>query len=353
MSITNNVTDTPPLPSREGTKGRVCGLGLLTLLTLVLVACGPDSKHIKLTGHLLNLNQGEFLVYSPDGAIDAVDTIYVEGGRFTFQPRCENHGSVIIVLPNKQEIPVFVSPGNSYSIEGDAYNIGELKVKGGKDNELMNDFRKNLAGMPANYIPAGEIQKFITQNPASPVGINLVRTYLLKGKQPDYRAADAAMAQMVKAMPDDAALKVMQTEIASLRNASAGAQLPSFSVPDINGNILSSASFMTGVVIFFAQASWDFESTSNMNRILATRRELGKNWKLVVVSFDASKHQCRNNIHLEPNDGYIVFDGNMAESPLARKLAIRQTGTAIVVKDGVIKERNKMGDQLLQELKKL
>ena len=41
----------------------------IATLTLIMVSCGTDSKHFKLEGRLLNLNQGEFYVYSPDGGI--------------------------------------------------------------------------------------------------------------------------------------------------------------------------------------------------------------------------------------------------------------------------------------------
>lgn len=328
-------------------------LGLMSLLTLVLVACGPDNKHIKLSGHLLNLNQGEFLVYSPDGAIDAVDTITVAGGRFSYEPKCENVGSIIIVLPNMQEIPVFVKPGNSYTIDGDAHNMKEMKVKGSKDNELMTDFRKSIADKPNSYVPTAEIRKFIGDNPTSPVGLQLIRQYYLKAKEPDYKAAFEAVAELQKEQPDNAALKMLKAQIAELKNTSVGSTMPSFSVADINGRLLDSGEFAKGVTIFFAQASWDFESTSMMNRILATRRELGKDWKLVVLSFDAAKHLCRNNTIVSEKDGYIIFDGSMAEHPLAKKLGISQTCTAVVVKDGKIVERNKMGEKLIQELRKL
>ena len=52
----------------------------IATLTLIMVSCGTDSQHFKLEGRLLNLNQGEFYVYSPDGGIEGFDTIRVEAG---------------------------------------------------------------------------------------------------------------------------------------------------------------------------------------------------------------------------------------------------------------------------------
>ena len=50
----------------------------LALLTLALVSCGTDSRHFKIDGRLLHLDQGEFYVYSPDGGVVGLDTIKVK-----------------------------------------------------------------------------------------------------------------------------------------------------------------------------------------------------------------------------------------------------------------------------------
>lgn len=326
---------------------------ILFTLTLVLVACGPDNSHIRLTGHLLNLNQGEFLVYSPDGAISANDTIHLEGGRFEYEPRCEHDGSIIIVLPNKQEIPLFVTPGGSYSINGDAYNMKEMKVKGGKDNELMDAFRKGLADKPETYSPVKEIMEFAEKNPSSPVGIYLVRRYLLASKTPDYNTAAKALAIIKKTQPDNTPLSVLLSQVMELNNTSAGASMPSFSLKDINGRTISSGSLKTGTVIFVTQASWDYESSNTLSRVLALCREKGKGWKVVVISFDAEKQRCKNSVRQTEEEGYVYFDGNMSESVLARKFAVSQTNRAIVVQNGKIKERNKSGQDLIDMLEKL
>lgn len=57
-------------------------LYLLLLLTLVMVSCGTDGSHFKIDGHLLNLNQGEFYVYSTSGMISGMDTIHVSARSF-------------------------------------------------------------------------------------------------------------------------------------------------------------------------------------------------------------------------------------------------------------------------------
>ena len=126
-------------------------VSLLSFLTLLLASCGTDSHHFKIDGHLLNLNQGEFYVYSPDGSVThGMDTIKVQAGRFSYLVECDRPMTLMIVFPNFTEQPVFAEPGKSVDIKGNASHLKELTVKGTKANKLMNAFREQiLSASPA------------------------------------------------------------------------------------------------------------------------------------------------------------------------------------------------------------
>ena len=86
---------------------------LILFITLVLTSCGVSSGHFKFEGKFLNMNQGEFYVYSPDGGFEGVDTIKVEGGRFTFETECKEDFTIMLVFPNFSEQPIFAKSGKS------------------------------------------------------------------------------------------------------------------------------------------------------------------------------------------------------------------------------------------------
>ena len=75
----------------------------LLFALLVLVSCGEDSKHFKIEGRLLQMNQGEFYVYSNDQCVDGIDTIKVQGGRFSYEIPCSSPSTLTIVFPNFSE----------------------------------------------------------------------------------------------------------------------------------------------------------------------------------------------------------------------------------------------------------
>ena len=109
---------------------------------LVCTSCGTDSRHFRIDGRLLHLNQGEFYVYSPDGSVThGMDTIKVQAGRFSYLVECDRPMTLMIVFPNFTEQPVFAEPGKSVVIKGNTSHLKELTVKRTKANKLMTAFR--------------------------------------------------------------------------------------------------------------------------------------------------------------------------------------------------------------------
>lgn len=86
---------------------------LLYLFTaiLLLASCGEDSKHFKIEGRLLQMNQGEFYVYSNGAGVEGLDTIKVQGGRFSFEMPCLSPVTLTLVFPNFSETPIFAGTG--------------------------------------------------------------------------------------------------------------------------------------------------------------------------------------------------------------------------------------------------
>ncbi len=319
---------------------------ILLLLTLMLVACGPDNGHFRLKGHLLNLNQGEFYVYSPDGSLEGTDTITVAGGRFTYEPACKHEGVAVIMLPNGVEIPVFVTPGKSASMEGNAHNLQELEVEGGDENKLLTRFRKAVGSAKDSKAVAKELKAFVEESPESSVGMYLLRRYILASPSPDYDTVLALADRMLGAQKENAALKLLKTQIDELRRSAKGAAVQRIAGTDIMGNPLPDIRKGTWVVCCFA--SWDFESGAILRRLSNERKDTKGEWGILGVSYDASDAMLKR----EERDFPVFCDGKMADSPVAKKLGFFQTRRNIVVRNGKIAARDLSVEELIKELKK-
>lgn len=317
---------------------------LLLLLTLMLVACGSDKEHFKLKGHLLNLNQGEFYVYSPDGAIEGIDTITVAGGRFTYEPVCRHEGVAVIMLPNGMEIPVSVTPGGSASLEGNAHNLQELEVDGGDGNKLLARFRKAAGDGKDRGAVMKAVQDVVEESPASPVSMYLLRSHVLASPSPDYGAALSLADKMLAAQRENAALQVLRSRISDLQHSVKGSALPRLAGTDIKGNPLPDISKGTWVICCFA--SWDFESAGTLRRLATERSETHAEWNILGVAYDAATDMLVR----EDRDFPVFCDGKMADSPVAGKLGFFQTGQNILARNGRISDRDLSFEQLVSRL---
>ena len=207
------------------------------LLTLVVVSCGIDSDHFKIEGRLLNLNQGEFYVYSTNGGLDGIDTIKVTGGRFAYEIPCEKAATLILVFPNFSEQPVFARPGKSVEIKADASHLKELTVEGTKDNELMNRFRQQIVSASPPEIVKRAAQ-FIEDHPASVVSVYLVRKYFITSPTPDYKQALTLIELMMKQQTDNGELNRMYLNVKPLAQMSSNSlRLTAFGYA-INGQLI-------------------------------------------------------------------------------------------------------------------
>lgn len=319
---------------------------ILLLLTLILVACGPDNGHFRLKGHLLNLNQGEFYVYSPDGALEGIDTIKVAGGRFTYEPVCRHDGMAVITLPNGMEIPVFMAPGKSASIEGNAHNLKDLEVEGGDENELLTKFRKAVGDGSDRNAEVKELKAFIAEHPESPVGVYLLRKYVLASPEPDYALALSLTDKMLGKQKENVALQVLRSRIATLKLSAKGAKLPRMTGKDIMGETMPDVSKGTWVICCFA--SWDYDSGNILRRLAMEKKDAKKEWDILGVSYDASDAMLKR----EKRDFQVFCDGKMADSPMAEKLGFVRTGQNILARNGKIIARDLPFEELKKELEK-
>lgn len=321
---------------------------LFLTLALVMVSCGTRKGYFTIEGRFLNLNQGEFYVYSTDGVIDGVDTIKVNGGRFALEIPCAKDGTLILVFPNFSEQPVFAESGKSVDIKADASHLKEMKVTGTDDNELMNDFRQATASSSPP-----EIQKmaehFISDNPESLVATYLLRKYFISNASADKRKAAELLGKIKAAQPQNVVLVRMEADLKLTAAAPAGSRLPAFSVRDINGSAVSSASFKGKTAVICTWASWSSESGNMMRQVSDLVASAGGSAAALGISLDASAEDCRNAMEQYGVKVACVCDGMLFGSPLLRKLGLGAVPANIIVgPDGKVVAR----DVALEDLDK-
>lgn len=316
-------------------------VSLLSFLTLLLASCGTDSHHFKIDGHLLNLNQGEFYVYSPDGSVThGMDTIKVQAGRFSYLVECDRPMTLMIVFPNFTEQPVFAEPGKSVDIKGNASHLKELTVKGTKANKLMNAFREQILSASPAEIKKCAIQ-MAEDNPESAVAVYLVRRYLVTVDRPDYTTAARLLKLIVEKQPDNqfaARLLASCNGKTTINNGS----LPRFSANDINGKVVNNATLASVPnVVFYVWATWNYSSTSQLRQLADMERQSDGKLKVVSICLNPDKNSCQRTLKQYGADNITtICDGRMVNGDLFNKLGLYNLPDNILIKNGAIAEQH-------------
>ena len=369
-------------------------VALTLVAALVCTSCGTDSRHFRIDGRLLHLNQGEFYVYSPDGTINGLDTIKVQAGRFSYEVACDRPMTLMIVFPNFTEQPVFAQPGKSVDLKGDASHLKEMTVKGTKDNELMNKFRE----MIHNAAPP-EMKKcaqlFVEDHPASRVGAYLVDRYFIHDANPDTKTAVRLVDLMIEKQPDNGYLKRQKRQLTASFVATKGADIPNVLGTTVDGKTIGRVQLTKApVTVVCALATWKYESMSQFRRLAAYAASQQGRVAVVGVSIDASPSlvcsQLASQIGISdsasglafgPSSGsssgsasgsssgpasaaaqgssssrssstcYVVCDGKMVESPFFTRLGLTGVPDNIVIKNGRIAAAHLTDNQLTEFIK--
>lgn len=310
---------------------------VLTLVAaLVCTSCGTDSRHFRIDGRLLHLNQGEFYVYSPDGTINGLDTIKVQAGRFSYEVACDRPMTLMIVFPNFTEQPVFAQPGKSVDLKGDASHLKEMTVKGTKDNELMNSFREQIhSASPLEQ--AKYARQFVADHPASLVSPYLVRRYFIANVRPDLRTAADLLKRIEAAQPDNGYVHRLQGMISGRTIISAGSNLPQFRTSTIDGSFISSKQLLAAPnAVVVAWASWNFNSLSMLRMLLQNQQDKAEKPLIVSICLDPSVETCKKTMEQNNISCPTVCDGNMVDGTLFKKLGLSSVPDNILIQNGKI-----------------
>ena len=310
-------------------------------ISFALLCCTGHPKEARLKGEFANLEQGEFLIYSTDEALDRLDTLRIVDGIFSYTLPTVQPATLHILYPNQSELVVFASPGDDIAIKGDAQNLSEVEVSGSEDNELYTEFRQETNGK------SGEETKNIAHNyileyPTLALSRYLFTTYYLCDEEASVKETTALYDSLCRACPDDLALSKLSSRVRSLGLLRVGNPLPDFSLtlkPGHGGNGAEQRTIKKGdyngkLLLIAFWANWKGGSAGAIYRARRLRRELkgkGKDIELISYSLDADESQLYRIEERDSIDFPSYCDFLSLSSPLVQKWGIRELPYIILV----------------------
>ncbi len=326
---------------------------LFTLLTLLLLtSCGPSGNQFRLAGRLRNINQGQFLVYSPDGAFAGIDTIKVQNGRFVYEKEVRKDITLMLVFPNFSEQAVFASPGEEVEIKGDATHLKEMTITGTDENDELTKLRIRLNKLTPPEIAAA-VAEYIQEEPSSMISIYLLDKYFVNAKTPDYVEAQRLATLMLKANPDNGRLHKLKKQLDGLKNSRLQAMLPVVSSTDINGKSISTSQVKGKIGVISTWATWNFPSTDIQRKLRKLQKQYPQELSLISICIDGDKRECKKRVDRDSLLWTIVCDEQMFQTPIVQQLGLFVVPSMVVTnKQGKIVARDIEPNKVVEELEK-
>ena len=326
---------------------------LFTLLALLLLtSCGPSGNQFRLAGRLRNINQGQFLVYSPDGAFAGIDTIKVQNGRFAYEKEVRKDVTLMLVFPNFSEQAVFASPGEEVEIKGDATHLKEMTITGTDENDELTKLRIRLNKLTPPEIAAA-VAEYIQEEPSSMISIYLLDKYFVNAKTPDYVEAQRLATLMLKANPDNGRLHKLKKQLDGLKNSRLQAMLPVVSSTDINGKSISTSQVKGKIGVISTWATWNFPSTDIQRKLRKLQKQYPQELSLISICIDGDKRECKKRVDRDSLLWTIVCDEQMFQTPIVQQLGLFVVPSMVVTnKQGKIVARDIEPNKVVEELEK-
>ena len=315
--------------------------GVVGSLLFALLSCMGHPKEVRLKGEFEHLEQGEFLIYSTDEALDRLDTLRIQDGTFSYTLPTIQPATLHILYPNQSELVVFATPGADILIEGDAQNLSEVEVAGSEDNERYTEFRKDVNGKSAAETKS-IAHDYILQYPTLEMSRYLLTTYFLCDTATSAREATELYDSLCRALPEDLALSKLSTHVRAIGKIRVGNRMPDFSLtltPGHGGNgdeekIIRRDDYKGKLLLIAFWASWKGGSQSALYRARRLRRQLkgkGKEISLISYSLDADEKQFARNEERDSIDFPSYCDFRCFGSSLVQKWGIRDLPYFILV----------------------
>lgn len=305
-------------------------LSLLILTALIMTACGPGKDRARFEGKLENIANAEFYVYSEDGAFEGVDTIRIEDGRFTYERKLTEPTLLTLLYPNYTQTYVIAEPGKTVKMEGDAAKLGEAKISGTAQNEMLSDFREaNIGGLASNHKLAAA--QFIRTHPQTLAAVAVYRRYFASQKQPDVQLALQLLDVLRQAQPNGRSVMYLDNFYRPIFENGVGQTLPDFETETIDGRKVSRADYQGKQLVIVCLGTWQSESRKFMQDITQKIKQSKSKWECFVVSMDVDRQVLRDRIKADTLMYPVICDRKAFESPLVQKLGLHYVPSCMLV----------------------
>ncbi len=328
---------------------------LFLLFLVVISACGPDGRHVRLKGRLKGITQADLLIYSADAPeADSIgfDTVKVEKGEFSYERLLSTPTLLTVVYPNSSTTTFVGEPGETIHLTADANRLREVEVSGTEANDRLTEFRLRALRLPASDVER-EAASFVRSHPKSPASVAVFRQYFdevqTHREQPTLDLLDL----LVQHQPSSPDVRATDTRLRPQLRTALGARLPDFSATTTSGRTLTAAALRGRPAFIVFTAGWSGLSFQLRETLRQVRRAHGSRVEIITLCLDPDVATARS-IALRDSLPNALCPGGALSTPLAHTFGVRYVpGCLLIDRAGRIISRDLSFDRWVDEVGRL
>lgn len=326
----------------------------IVLGTILLTACGPDKKHARLEGKFKNIDNAEFYIYQAGDAFTGIDTIRIDGGKFTYETPLSSPAIFTLQYPNFSHTLLILEPGKTVKIAADAEHLAEIEISGTEENTQFTDLRLKIEKEKGKnkYLAAAQ---FIHDHATSLDGLAAYLLYFDEDDTPSAAEKLALLQALRKGMPQHEMLtQLYRLRESYLRNGK-GQKLEDFDAITLTGRSIRLTDYKGKPLLISFVASWQPDSRAILYTLQNLQSAHPAAFHSLVIVLDAEREKAMEMLQ----NGHIlqeqaVLETELFDAPLAIKLGIdRVPGNILINAQGTVVARNLSPDRLKNEVGKL
>lgn len=317
-----------------------------------------------ITGKVRNYNDGWIYLAHGDGLKKdiKVDSARILNGAFSFSGKVSGIEPFLLGVHNRDskgktlpsinfQGPFILSPGHLY-LEGSFDWRSPFVASGNKAQDEYNIFMKNLKLVKNNLERIELVKAHVIQFPNSLVSAYIAKRELVNTDQDILKFVYNTLTLNVKeSVYGKALLPIIQIA----ETTAVGRNVPSFSIPDTGGQIVSLEKVMGTYTLIDFWASWCGPCRSeNPYLIEAYKSYHTKGFRIISISMDTDKKSWLKAIDEDKLTWVQVSDLKGIQSEIGKKYGITVIPMNFLInKDGKIIAKNLKGKDLIKKLEEV
>lgn len=325
----------------------------IALLLMVFSSCSGDNK-FQIKGELKDMPAGMLYIYNMADETASFDTIYIDNGEFKYVGNTEEITPFYIVFPNALEQVFFAGPGDKLTYKASANDLKNYTIGGNDENQLMNEFRKDIEGLYGIQIQ-DMAARYIKQNSDSYVALYLFEHYFLQASDVRIKDIKEQMDVLEPVWKDCLLLKEAKHKIKFLADNEIGRKLPNVFIETKQKEKINICNVKSDYTLLLFWASWIdfqyefFEDFRNLSQMYGKDKS---SLKIITISLDNQIYKWESFIANDTIYSSHACDGLVWDTPLVKKMGISSLPTYVLAdKNHVIVAKGTTIKELKSDLK--